>query len=87
MHINTVAGIRKNFGLKGVKPAVQRKQRETPPTPPKMDGKQEAHLIAIYCSDPPQGRARWTIELLTRELISRKVVISIAKETVRTKSN
>jgi DDE superfamily endonuclease len=87
MHINTVAGIRKNFVLKGVKPAIQRKQRETPPTPPKMDGKQEAHLIAICCSDPPSGRARWTIQLLTKELVSRKIVISIAKETVRTKLN
>jgi hypothetical protein len=40
MHINTVAGIRKKFVLEGVKPALQRKQRETSPTPPKMDGKQ-----------------------------------------------
>ncbi len=52
-----------------------------------MDRKQEAHLIAICCSDPPQGRARWTIKLLTKELVSRKIVISIAKETVRTKLN
>ncbi len=52
-----------------------------------MDGKQEAHLIVICCSDPPQGRARWTIKLLKKELVSRKIVISIAKETVRTKLN
>jgi transposase len=87
MHINTIAAIRKKFVLEGVQPALQRKQRETSPTPLKMDGKQEAHLIAICCSDPPRGRARWTIQLLTKELVSRKVVISIAKETVRTKLN
>ena len=87
MHVNTIAAIRKKFVLEGVKPALHRKPRETPPTPPRMDGKQEAYLIAICCSDPPQGRARWTIKLLTKELISRKVVISIAKETVRTKLN
>jgi hypothetical protein len=95
MHVNTVAGIRKKFVLEGVKPALHRKPRETPPTPPKMDGKQEAHLIAICCSDPPQGRARWTIQLLVKELVSRKIVISnakratkaVAKETVRTKLN
>jgi transposase len=83
IHINTVAGIRKKFVIEGVKPALQRKQRETPPTPPKMDGKQEAHLIAICCSAPPAGRVRWTIQLLAKELVSRKIVISIAKETVR----
>jgi transposase len=87
MHINTIAAIRKKFVLEGVQPALQRKQRATSPTPLKMDGKQEAHLIAICCSDPPRGRARWTIQLLTKELVSRKVVISIAKETVRTKLN
>jgi hypothetical protein len=77
----------RKFVLEGVKPALQRKQREIPPTLPKMDGKQEAHLIAICCSDPPQGRARWTIKLLMKELISRKIVISIGKETVRKKLN
>ena len=43
MHINTVASIRKKFVLEGVKPALQRKYRETPPNLPKLDGKQEAH--------------------------------------------
>jgi transposase len=87
MHINTVASIRKKFVLEGVKPALQRKQRETPPNPPKLDGKQEAHLIAICCSDAPAGRARWTMELLAKELVARKLIISISKETVRTKLN
>ena len=87
MHINTIAVIRKKFVLEGIKPVLQRKLRETPPTPPKMDGKQEAHLIAICCSTPPVGRVRWTIQLLAKELVSRKIVISIAKETVRNKLN
>ena len=48
---------------------------------------QPTPLIAICCSDPLQGRTRWTIKLLTKELVSRKIVISIAKETVRSKLN
>jgi Homeodomain-like domain len=87
MHINTVAGIRKKFVVEGVQPALQRKQRETPPTQSKMDGKQEAYLIAICCSNPPQGRVRWTIKLLTKELVSRKIIVSIGRETVRNKLN
>jgi transposase len=87
IHINTVAGIRKKFVLEGVKPTLQRKKRETPPSPSKLDGKQEAHLIAICCSDPPSGRVRWTMELLAKELISRKIVISISRETIRTRLN
>ncbi len=87
MHINTVAGIRKKFVLEGIQPALQRKPREGSPTPPKLDGKQEAHLIAICCSDPPLGRVRWTIQLLAKELVSRKIVISISRETVRNTLN
>jgi transposase len=87
IHINTVAGIRKKFVLEGVKPTLQRKKRETPPSPSKLDGKQEAHLIAICCSDPPSGRVRWTMELLAKELISRKIVILISRETIRTRLN
>jgi Homeodomain-like domain len=79
MHINTVASIRKKFVLEGVKPALQRKYRETPPNPPKLDGKQEAHLIAICCSDPPAGRVRWTMQLLAKELVARKIIMSISQ--------
>lgn len=87
MHINTVASIRKKFVLEGVKPALQRKYRETPPNPPKLDGKQEAHLIAICCSDPPAGRVRWTMQLLAKELVARKIIISISRETIRNRLN
>jgi DDE superfamily endonuclease/Homeodomain-like domain len=87
MHINTIASIRKKFVLDGVKPALHRKPRETPPTSPKLDGHQEAHLIAICCSDPPAGRVRWTMQLLAKELVSRKLVLSISRETIRNKLN
>src|SRR4051812_26295860 len=50
MHLNTVARIRKRFVLEGEAPALDRKPRETPPRPPKIDGHVEAHLVATCCS-------------------------------------
>ena len=52
MRVNT-ARIRKRFVLGGEPPALGRKPRATPPVPPKIDGRVEAHLVAICCSDPP----------------------------------
>jgi hypothetical protein len=48
-----------------------------------LNGKQEAFLVAIACSDPPQGRQKWTMQLLADRLVELKVVDSIADETVR----
>jgi hypothetical protein len=52
--------------------------------PPKLDGKQEALLVALACSVPPEGRETWTIQLLADKLVELDVVTSISDETVRT---
>ena len=83
IHINTVARIRKLFVQQGETPAVDRKQRATPPIAPKLDGHAEARLIAICCSAPPDGRTRWTMSLLQKECVGRKIVTSICRETIR----
>ena len=83
MHPNTVDTIRKRFVLDGEAPALDRKRRETPPTPPILDGRVEAHLVAICCSDPPEGRTVWTMQLLADALVSRRIVTHISAETVR----
>jgi transposase len=83
MHVNTIDRIRKRFVLEGEAPALNRKKRQTPPTPPKLDGRAEAQLIAICCSDPPEGRVCWTLRLLADELVNRKIVTRICAETVR----
>jgi transposase len=83
MHLNTVARIRKRFATEGERPALERKPREGPPVAPKVDGQVEAQLIAICCGPPPEGRARWTLNLLADELTRRKLVISITGEAVR----
>jgi len=49
-----------------------------------LDGEAEAHLIAIACSEPPEGREHWTLRLLQREMIKRHHVDEISHETVRT---
>lgn len=83
LHVNSVARLRKRFVLQGEQPALERKSRLTPPVPPKVDGRVEAHLVAICCAPPPAGRQRWTLTLLVNELQRRRVVTHIARETVR----
>jgi len=49
----------------------------------KMDGQAEAHLIALACSAPPEGRARWTLRLLSDRLVTLEEGESVSYETVR----
>jgi hypothetical protein len=51
--------------------------------PGKLDGVAEAHLVTLCCSPPPEGRDRWTLQLLCDELGRLKVVESVCRETVR----
>ena len=83
MHVNTVDRIRRRFVQEGEAPALHRKVRATPPTPPKLNARQEAQLVAICCSQAPRGRTRWTLKLLVTELVKRRIVTSISPETVR----
>jgi hypothetical protein len=78
-----VVRIRQKFVREGVAPTLARKQRATPPRPPKFDGKAEAKLVALCCSTPPDGHHRWTLSLLVDELCRLQVVASVCPETVR----
>ncbi|MBH8566896.1 helix-turn-helix domain-containing protein, partial [Nostoc sp. CENA67] len=83
LHRNSVARIRSSFLEQGEQAALNRKPRQTPPVPQKLDGEKQAHLIAICCSPPPDGRTRWTMKLLVDELKARSIVTQIGRETVR----
>ena len=83
MHVNTVDRLRKRFVTEGEQPALHRKPRAEPPTPAKIDGRAEAHLIATCCAKAPDGRTRWTLALLAGELKRRGLVTSVSIETVR----
>jgi hypothetical protein len=83
MHVNSVDRIRKRFVLEGEEPALNRKVRETPAVEPKIDGRVEAHLVAICCGPAPEGRTRWTLNLLAGELKRQGLVTHVCAETVR----
>lgn len=73
---------RKQAVLHGPLMILERKKR-TPPTPAKLDGKKEAQLIKLACSQPVDGNSRWTMQLLADQLVQLNIVDSISRETVR----
>ena len=81
VHRVTVEDIRKRFVLEGLEAALS--ERPRPGKARLLDGRQEAFVIALACSDPPAGRASWTMQLLADRLVELKVVESISDETVR----
>jgi transposase len=82
--ISTIERIRKRYATEGVESALNRKptRRVYERT---IDGATEAHLIALVCSDPPAGHARWTLRLLADRLVQLEQVEieSVSHETVR----
>jgi transposase len=81
VHPATAERARRRFVEGGVERALSDKPR--PGGRPKLDGKQEAHLIALACSRAPGGRARWTMQMLADRLVELRVVAAISDETVR----
>ncbi|MDR2569996.1 MAG: helix-turn-helix domain-containing protein [Oscillospiraceae bacterium] len=69
LHPETVYKIRKEYVLKGLEQTTTRKKRETPPVPPKITGDVEAHIIAIACSTPPEGKSRWTLQMIADKIV------------------
>lgn len=81
--VQTVETVRKTLVTEGFAAALERKKRETPPTPPRLDGEAEAKLIAMRLGKPPAGYGRWSLRLLAEQLVELEVVDSISPETVR----
>ena len=80
-HVATVERTRKRFVAGGVDWALSEAPR--PGAQRKLDGKQEAYLVALACSEPPSGRAVWTRQLLADRLVELQVTDGISDETVR----
>lgn len=80
--LSTAARVRQRFVQAGLEAALARKapDRVYQRT---LDGRQEAHLIALACSPPPEGRAHWTMRLLADHLVTLEVVETVSHETVR----
>jgi transposase len=78
---STVERVRRRFIEHGLEAALS--ERPRPGASPKLDERGQATLIALACSDPPEGRTSWTMQLLADELVVRRVVPSISDEAVR----
>jgi len=82
-NVSTVENVRSRCVLEGLEAALGRKKQACLSRERKLDGEGEARLIAVACGEPPEGRDRWTLELLAGELVRLEVVDSICLQTVR----
>jgi Homeodomain-like domain len=72
--LSMVYRVRKQLVEEGFAAVLSRKQRATPAVAPIFDGEKEAKLIALACSKPPQGRARWSLRLLENKVVELGIV-------------
>ena len=82
-HVGTVENVRRRFVLNGMAAALNRKRQSAPSRKPILDGRAEAHLIALSCGEAPAGRDRWTLKLLAGKLVELEIVAAISDQTVR----
>lgn len=78
---STVYRTRKRLVEEGFEAALSRKKHSRT-RPRKITGDEEAHLIALCCSNPPEGRSRWTLKLLSSRLVQMEVMESVSSSTV-----
>jgi hypothetical protein len=69
-----VTRVRRQLVEEGLDAVLRRKRRATPPVTPIFDGEAQARLIALACSDPPEGRSRWSIRLLADKVVELQIV-------------
>jgi hypothetical protein len=78
----TVERVRKQFVEEGLEAALERRKPRREYLR-KLDGDGEAHLIALACQEPPEGRSRWTLRLLADRMVALEEVDALSYETVR----
>jgi transposase len=76
--------VRRSFFENGIEDALERKPQPRRPDKIKIQGKQEAEVIALLCTEKPEGQERWTLRALTDRIIELEIVESVCHETVRT---
>ena len=81
---DTVSRVRQRFVQQGLAAALYRRSQPPRPDKRKLDGDGQAHLIALACSAPPAGHARWTLRLLAERFVELEYAGSLSHETVRT---
>ena len=78
--MGTVSNVKRRFLKGGLEHGLH--DRPRPGAKPKIDGEVEAHLVALVCSDPPEGQVRWTLRLLADKLMELELVESISHVAV-----
>jgi hypothetical protein len=76
-----IRGIAHRYMEGGLESALYERQR--PGAQQVLDASQKQRIIAMVCSDPPEGRARWTVRLVAREAVKRKLAPRVGRETIR----
>ncbi len=79
----TIEHLKKRFVEEGLAAALDRRQPEKPPRGVTFDGAFEARLIALACSEAPEGRRRWTIRLLAEKAVELKLAQSVSHMTIQ----
>jgi transposase len=79
----TVYNVRRRYLSQGIEGTVKRKARKDKGVPEKVDGRVEAHLIALACSATPNEEPVWTLKMLADKLVELELVDSISREKVR----
>jgi hypothetical protein len=79
----TVFNIRQKWVELGLEQTLERRPQKIPSRQPKLDGKAEAKLIACSCGPAPEGRSKWTLQLLSDKVVELGLADSICRETVR----
>lgn len=81
--LRTVERVRQSLVTRGFQSALDHKPQPPRPDKIKIKGNVEQKLVQLACTDPPEGRCRWTLELLADEMVALGLAESISTETVR----
>ena len=81
--VQTIERVRKQLVEEGFDAVLSRREYKQKVSRKKIDGDMEARLIALSCSDPPKGRARWTLRLLAETVVELGYVENISHEAIR----
>jgi hypothetical protein len=81
--VKTVENVRQRLVTEGFEVTLNRKQRESPPRAKRLNGEQEAKIIALRLGDPPRGFATWSLRLLAEKAVELEIVESVSHETLR----
>lgn len=81
--VRTVERVRERCCERGLLASLERKRQKNPSRQRKLHGAAEAQLVRLACSQPPEGRSRWTLTLLGDKLVELEIFESVSKSTIQ----